>query len=79
MSTTTLNQPKAQEELHAAIGKAREACGIDSTSPDCATAWDIVEEMQAEMAHRRQFRAENSLESYCSQNPDALECRLYDV
>ncbi|MGB3612979.1 MAG: Calvin cycle protein CP12 [Elainellaceae cyanobacterium] len=79
MPTTTLNQPKAKEELHAAIDQARQACNIDAKSSDCATAWDIVEEMQAEMAHRRQFRDENSLETYCSENPDALECRVYDV
>lgn len=69
---------KSQDQLHAAIAQAREACQAGSDSPDCATAWDIVEELQAELAHRRQSTPQNSLDVYCEQNPDALECRVYD-
>lgn len=49
------------------------------TSGECAAAWDAVEELQAESSHQRQKKTKkNSLEQYCDENPDALECRVYD-
>ena len=79
MPTPTLQQTDVQDKLHEAIDQARQACRLDDKSPDCAAAWDIVEELQASLAHRRQGRVSNSLETYCHDNPDALECRVYDV
>ncbi|MGF1538223.1 MAG: CP12 domain-containing protein [Elainellaceae cyanobacterium] len=67
-----------EDQLHAAIAQARQACQSSSDSPECATAWDIVEELQAELAHRREAKPRSSLDIYCEQNPDALECRIYD-
>ncbi|MGF1513861.1 MAG: Calvin cycle protein CP12 [Elainellaceae cyanobacterium] len=67
-----------QNQLHAAIAQAREACQGSADSPDCAVAWDTVEELQADLAHRRQAKPKNSLDTYCDQNPGALECRIYD-
>ena len=60
--------------------KAREVCSTEGkTSGDCAVAWDVVEELQAEASHQRQNHPEkNSLEQYCDNNPDALECRVYE-
>jgi hypothetical protein len=59
--------------------QARAACDINgATSPECAAAWDAVEELQAEAAHKRGVKPKNSLEQYCDDNPDALECRVYD-
>ncbi|ACA99262.1 MULTISPECIES: Calvin cycle protein CP12 [Cyanophyceae] len=58
---------------------AREACSTDSTSAECAAAWDAVEELQAEAAHQREKEPEKSpLEKFCDDNPDADECRLYE-
>lgn len=66
---------KIQEELK----NAREVCSIDSTSPECAAAWDAVEELQAEDSHQKQNQPQkSSLERYCEDNPDAPECRLYE-
>ena len=65
--------------LQEALDQARSACTSNSESPECATAWDVVEEIQAEISHKRQNNHKNSLESYCDANPDADECRLYDV
>ena len=66
---------KIQEELQ----NAREVCSLDSTSPECAAAWDAVEELQAEASHQKQNEPEkNSLEQYCDLNPDAPECRVYE-
>ncbi|MEM7769555.1 MAG: Calvin cycle protein CP12 [Cyanobacteria bacterium P01_E01_bin.6] len=67
------------ERLQDALNQARSACTLDFNSPACATAWDVVEEIQADIAHKRQGAHKNSLESYCDANPDADECRVYDV
>jgi uncharacterized protein YgiB involved in biofilm formation len=69
-------QDRIQEELK----QAREACDASGTnSKECAAAWDAVEELQAEAAHQKQEgKVKNSLEQYCSDNPDAAECRIYE-
>ncbi|MBD2039966.1 Calvin cycle protein CP12 [Microcoleus sp. FACHB-672] len=59
--------------------QARAACDVNgATSGECAAAWDVVEELQAEASHQRQSKPKNSLEKYCDDNPDAAECRIYD-
>ena len=68
-----------EDRLEIAISQAHEACGLDDRSPSCATAWDIVEELQAEISHRRQNKPMNAFQRYCNDNPDADECRVYDV
>lgn len=68
-----------QEQIEQEIEQARAVCDIKGeTSGDCAAAWDAVEELQAEAAHKRQVKPKNSLEQYCDDNPDAAECRLYE-
>jgi uncharacterized protein YgiB involved in biofilm formation len=74
-STTDLQTQIEQERL-----QAREACEINgSDSGECAAAWDVVEELQAEAAHQKQKEApKTSFEQYCDANPEADECRVYD-
>ncbi len=68
-------QDKIQEEVE----QARAACDTSgSNSPECAAAWDAVEELQAEASHRKQSKPKNSLEQYCDANPEADECRVYE-
>jgi hypothetical protein len=68
-----------QEKIDLERQNAREVCSTDSTSGECAAAWDAVEELQAEAAHQRQNSPQkSSLEQYCDDNPDAAECRVYD-
>ena len=70
---------KIQEEIEKEREQARAACDINGgTSKECAAAWDVVEELQAEAAHVQQKKPKSSLERYCDDNPDAAECRLYD-
>lgn len=59
---------------------ARKECDVNgANSAECAAAWDAVEELQAEASHQRQSsKPKNALEKYCDDNPDALECRVYD-
>lgn len=70
-----------EQAIQEAIEQARAACASEgNASSDCAVAWDIVEELQAEKSHRGGTdKPKNSLEQYCAQHPDASECLIYDV
>lgn len=68
-----------QEQIEKEREQARAVCGLNgATSGECAAAWDVVEELQAEASHQRHTKPKNSLEQYCENNPDADECRLYE-
>jgi CP12 domain len=60
--------------------QARAICDVKGgASGECAAAWDVVEELQAEASHQRQKETQKtSLEQYCDANPEADECRVYD-
>lgn len=75
-----MSNVKIEERIEQELVQAREVCDISGpTSKDCAAAWDVVEELQAEASHQRQQEPKkNSLQQYCDDNPDALECRLYE-
>ncbi|GAX43810.1 hypothetical protein NIES4075_48250 [Tolypothrix sp. NIES-4075] len=76
------NQTKTIDEaIYDAITEARETCDISGgNSANCAVAWDIVEELQAEKSHKNQkTKGKSSLENYCDSNPEAVECLIYDV
>jgi uncharacterized protein YgiB involved in biofilm formation len=76
----TLENNQIEQELQSYIEQARTACSTNGAlSHECAAAWDAVEEIQAAIADRRMARAKNSLQEYCEERPDALECRIYDV
>jgi CBS domain-containing protein len=75
--------PKAlilEQEIIKARDEARAICGQKGVSSrECASAWDIVEELQAELAHQKAQKPDISyFEEYCQDNPDALEARIYD-
>lgn len=79
-----VEQPKEviiENDIQQARENARATCAEKGpTSPECAAAWDIVEEMQADAAHRRAKKMEKSyFDEYCEDNPDALEARVYDT
>ena len=79
-----VEKPKAvllQEEIEKARQSARAICAEKGpTSPECASAWDIVEELQAEAAHQRAEKLDKTyFEEYCEENPDAFEARMYDT
>ncbi|MFN9608638.1 MAG: Calvin cycle protein CP12 [Pseudanabaena sp.] len=68
-----------KEKILEEFQQARETCEISGAgSQECAAAWDAVEELQAEASHQKQDKPKNSLEIYCDDNPDAVECRLYE-
>ncbi|MEH2072411.1 MAG: Calvin cycle protein CP12 [Nostoc sp.] len=68
-----------QEKIQQEVEEARTVCDTSgNNSPECAAAWDAVEELRAEASHQRQIKPKNSFEQYCDDNPDAIECRVYD-
>lgn len=68
------------EKIEQEREQAREVCSISGgESPECAAAWDAVEELQAEASHQKQEApVQTSFQQYCSENPDADECRIYE-
>lgn len=78
-----VEKPKSillQDRVEEAIQEARNICAEKgATSKECAAAWDIVEELQAEAAHQKSERIEKTaFEVYCEENPEAAEARVYD-
>lgn len=68
-----------REQIEHEVEEARAICDVSgSGSPECAAAWDAVEELQAEASHQKQTKPKNSFEKYCDDNPEAAECRIYD-
>jgi len=69
-----------EQELQDAIGKARDTCSATSPrSEECAIAWDIVDELQAELAHQEAKKiSKTAFEEYCEEFPEAMESRMYD-
>eukprot|EP00898_Chlorokybus_atmophyticus_P008878 jgi/Chlat1/8992/Chrsp94S00698 len=63
------------------IQEATETCE-DGTAEECAAAWDEVEEMSAEISHKKTLAKERSdddpLEAFCQDAPEADECRVYE-
>jgi len=69
-----------QDQIDRERQNARDVCSSEGgDSQECAVAWDTVEELQAEASHVRSRKPQKtSLESYCDDNPEAAECRIYD-
>lgn len=68
-----------REQIEHELEEARTICDVNgSGSPECAAAWDAVEELQAEASHQKQSKPKSSFEKYCDDNPEAAECRIYD-
>ena len=70
-----------EERIQESIDEARAILAEKgATSKECAAAWDIVEELEAEAAHQKAERLEKSaFDLYCEENPDAAEARFYDT
>jgi hypothetical protein len=82
MADNQMTADQIQEAIETARAEARAVCeekGKDSQ--ECAAAWDIVEELQASAAHsqvKAKANAKTSLQRFCDENPDAIECRIYE-
>jgi len=68
-----------EEKIDQELTEARAVCDAQgANSPECAAAWDAVEELQAEASHQKQVKPKTGFEQYCDNNPDAAECRIYE-
>jgi CP12 domain len=77
MSNT--QEVKIEQLIEEERDNARAVCDTKGeASKECAAAWDVVEELQAEASHQREVKPKSSFEQYCDDNPDAAECRIYD-
>ncbi|MGA9381694.1 MAG: CP12 domain-containing protein [Phormidium sp.] len=79
-----LERPKQtflEKEIQKAVESARAICTEKGpNSRECAAAWDVVEELEAEASHQRAKKLEKTaFDKYCEEFPDALEARMYDV
>ncbi len=79
-----VEKPKSvllENRIEVAIEEARSICAEKGvTSKECAAAWDVVEELQAEAAHQKAERFDKTaFDEYCEENPEAAEARSYDV
>lgn len=68
-----------EERIQAAIAEAHAICDrLGSESKECAVAWDAVEELNAEASHQKQVPVKTAFQTYCEDNPEAEECRIYE-
>ncbi len=70
-----------EARIHGAIAEARQACSVSGDySSECVIAWETVEELQAERSHQQDAAdAQPFFSQFCSEHPEADECRIYDV
>lgn len=67
-------------EIQTAIESARTICTEKgAASQECAIAWEVVEELQAEASHQQAKTHKSAFEEYCEEFPEAAEARIYDI
>ncbi|MBE7383596.1 MAG: Calvin cycle protein CP12 [Leptolyngbya sp. SIO1E4] len=75
----SVENQKFQDELEKARAYARSVCADKGEdAPECAAAWDAVEEMQAEVSHQHQQPEKSNFDKYVEENPEAPEARIYE-
>ncbi|KAK9271374.1 hypothetical protein L1049_026964 [Liquidambar formosana] len=76
---TQMREQHLTEMIEKKVLEAKEVCGDDGTSDECKVAWDEVEEVsQAKADLRVKMEKQDPLESFCQENPETDECRIYD-
>jgi len=69
-----------KDELQKAIDYAHQVTAEKgTTSTEAAVAWDVVEEMQAEVSHQHQKPKKTGFDQYLEDNPEAPEGLMYDT
>lgn len=76
---TQMREKKLTEMIEKKVLEAKEVCKGDQTSDECKVAWDEVEEVsQAKADLRLKLEKQDPLESFCQDNPETDECRIYE-
>ncbi|RWR96027.1 calvin cycle protein CP12-3, chloroplastic [Cinnamomum micranthum f. kanehirae] len=67
------------EMIEKKVLEATEVCQGNYALDECKVAWDEVKEVsQAKADLQRKMEKEDPLESFCIENPEADECRIYE-
>lgn len=77
---TLMREKHLTEMIEKMVAEAKETCEEDASSDECKVAWDEVEEVSSAKADLR-FKLEHQadpLESFCNDNPETDECRIYE-
>ncbi|CAK9183444.1 unnamed protein product [Ilex paraguariensis] len=76
---TQMREKQLTEMIEKKVVEAKEVCEGDETSDECKVAWDEVEEVsQAKADLRLKLEKQDPLESFCQENPETEECRIYE-
>ncbi|KAL8250095.1 hypothetical protein R6Q59_033788 [Mikania micrantha] len=77
---TLMREKKLTELIEAKVAEATEVCEGNRDSDECKVAWDEVEEVSQAKADLRRKLDENKdpLQSFCEENPETDECRIYE-
>ncbi|KAI3786158.1 hypothetical protein L1987_45290 [Smallanthus sonchifolius] len=77
---TQMREKKLTELIEAKVAEATQVCEGNRDSDECKVAWDEVEEVSQAKADLRRKLDENKdhLQSFCEENPETDECRMYD-
>lgn len=77
---TQMREQKLTELIESKVAEATQVCEGDRDSDECKVAWDEVEEVSQAKADLRRKLEENRdpLQSFCEENPETDECRIYE-
>ncbi|XP_031501782.1 calvin cycle protein CP12-3, chloroplastic [Nymphaea colorata] len=76
---TQMREQRLTDMIEKKVMEATEVCEGNAESDECKVAWDEVEEVsQAKADLRTKMEKEDPLESYCKENPETDECRIYE-
>ncbi|KAK3009326.1 hypothetical protein RJ639_014467 [Escallonia herrerae] len=77
---TQMREEKLAEMIEKKVKEARQVCEGDARSDECKVAWDEVEEVSQAKADLRikLNRDQDPLTSFCEENPETDECRIYE-
>lgn len=78
---TQMREKQLTEMIEKKVMEAKEVCGENEKSDECKVAWDEVEEVsqaKADLRLKLEIMHQDPLESFCQENPETDECRLYE-
>ncbi|KAJ4883937.1 hypothetical protein Rs2_34030 [Raphanus sativus] len=78
---TKMREEKLSEMIEEKVKEATEVCEADERSEECRVAWDEVEEVsqaKADLRIKLELLNHDPLESFCQENPETDECRIYE-
>ncbi|KAM7480525.1 hypothetical protein LguiA_028738 [Lonicera macranthoides] len=77
---TQMREKKLTELIEEKVMEAKQVCEGDRISDECKVAWDEVEEISQAKADLRLKldRDQDPLQSFCEDNPETDECRIYE-